>query len=448
NVDKAWDPIRIACHVYIALHAEKNEIVVEAETDDDCTTALGRIRVTLFHAEANERTCRARYIVEPPPASYMRKEVIGVEVESAEIAKDRLDRRVKLAGPWLTQKEKEDWEQKRKELMASNEKVFADHLGSAFINLCALNSSMRMRVQFGNIILKRYRTEMAKPGFAFDKFVNMMGQSRTGADFEKMVGGIELGFKLIHKIHQSPDMFCPLDNMTGKLSDIKPKQKLIYRKCGNVSFRLEADIDITVRGGEYQLGENSLYKEDSALKKRLDVEFLAFNSKFDWALEIMTQERLSSNSIAIQATAQDLLSSATVEQDVMDFPYPTLGPKRRLNGKDTANIHTIFQYKLMGTPYVVQILLARGICSDVVGYCGASMYSTNWDDHMGPNEGEICERWKLGSDLRVLFPLPPSTKQSSFATGGQVVDKHEGFRAFLAAVDKVQTFLSEAVSEK
>lgn len=91
------------------------------------------------------------------------------------------------------------------------------------------------------------------------------------------VGGIERGFKLIHKIHQSPDMFCPLDNMTGKLSDIKPKQKLIYRKCGNISFRLEADIDITVRGGEYQLGENSLYKEDSALKKRLDVEFLAFN---------------------------------------------------------------------------------------------------------------------------------------------------------------------------
>lgn len=91
------------------------------------------------------------------------------------------------------------------------------------------------------------------------------------------VGGIELGFKLIHKIHQSPDVFCPLDNMTGKLSDIKPKQRLIYRKCGISSFRLEADIDITVRGGEYQLGENSLYKEDSALKKRLDVEFLAFN---------------------------------------------------------------------------------------------------------------------------------------------------------------------------
>lgn len=116
----------------------------------------------------------------------MRKEVIGVEVESAEIAKDRLDRRVKLAGPWLTQKEKGEWEQKRKEHMASNEKVFAEHLGNAFINLCALNSSMRMRVQFGNIILKRYRTDMAKPGFAFDKFVNMMGQSRTGANFEKM----------------------------------------------------------------------------------------------------------------------------------------------------------------------------------------------------------------------------------------------------------------------
>lgn len=64
--------------------------------------------------------------------------------------------------------------------------------------------------------------------------------------------------------------------MIGKLSDIKPKQQLIYRRCGDVSFRLEADIDITVRGGEYQLGENSLYKENSALKKRLEVGFVGF----------------------------------------------------------------------------------------------------------------------------------------------------------------------------
>lgn len=173
---------------------------------------------------------------------------------------------------------------------------------------------------------------------------------------------------------------------------------------------------------------------------------LISNSRFHWALEIMTQEKLSSNSVSIQATAQELLSSAKVEEDVMGFPYPSAGPNRRLNGNDTVNIHTIFQYKLMGTPYVVQILLSRGICSDNVGYCGASMYSTNWDDHMGPNEGEICERWKLGSDLRVLFPPPPSPKPTTFAEDGKVVDKHEGFRAFLAAVAKVQSFLSEAAS--
>ncbi|OBT75283.1 hypothetical protein VF21_05604 [Pseudogymnoascus sp. 05NY08] len=434
NVDKAWDRIRIACRVYIALDVEKKTVVVEAETDEDCITALGRIRITLFHAEANERTCRARYIVEPPSASSMRKEVVGVE--SAE-SKDKLDKRVQLAGPWLVRKEIEEWEQKRKELMALNEKVFADHLGNAFINLCALNSSMRMRVQFGNIILRRYRAEMAKSGFAFEKFVGMMGQSRTGAVFEKTIGGIELGFQLIRKIHQSTDLFCPLDNLIGNLSDIKPKQELVYRKCGTVGFRLEADIDISARGGEYQLGENSLYKEDSALKKQLEIGFLGFNSKFHWALEIMTQEKLSSNSISIQATAQELLSSAKVEEDVMGFPFPSAGPNRRLNGNDTANIHTIFQYKLMGTPYVVQILLSRGICSDTVGYCGASMYSTNWDDHMGPNEGEICERWKLGSDLRVLFPPPPSPKPTTFAEGSKVVDKHEGFRAFLAAVAKL-----------
>ncbi|KFY15397.1 hypothetical protein V492_02013 [Pseudogymnoascus sp. VKM F-4246] len=443
NVDKAWDPIRIACHVYITLDVEKKTIVVAAESDEGCITALGRIRVTLFHAEANERTCRARYIVEPPVASSMRQDVIGVPLEGA--PKEKLDRCVELSGPRLSGKALKEWEQKRKELMASNEKVFADHLGNAFINLCALNSSMRMRVQFGSIILKRYQAAMANPGFSYDKFSICERVTNPVSD---RIGGIELGFKLIQKIHQSPDMFCPLDNMVGKLSDIKPKQRLIYRKCGNVDYRLEADIDITVRGGEYQLGENSLYKEDSALKKRLEVDFLGFASKFHWALEIMTQERLSSNSISIQGTAQELLSSAKVEEDIMGFPYPALGRERRLNGNDTANIHTIFQYKLMGTPYVVQILLSRGICSDTVGYCGASMYSTNWDDHMGPNEGEICERWKLGSDLRVLFPLPPSPQPSSIWAGGGVIDKHEGFRAFLAAVQKVQSFLSEAASDE
>ncbi|KFY47354.1 hypothetical protein V495_01988 [Pseudogymnoascus sp. VKM F-4514 (FW-929)] len=444
NVDKAWDPIRIACRVYISLDVEKKTITVEAETDDECTTALGRIRITLFHAEANERTCRARYIVEPPTASTMRKEVLGVE--SGEISKDKLDRRVKLDGAWLGLKEMEEWKKTRKEFIASNEKVFADHLRNAFINLCALNSSMRMRVQFGTIILKRYRAEMTNHGFTFEKFVNMMGQSRTGANFEKMVGEIELGFQLIKKIHERPDMFCPLDNMIGNLSDIKPKQSLIYRKCGNASYRLEADIDITTRGDEYQLGQNSLYKEDTALKKRLEVGFLSFNSKFHWALEIMTQEKLSSNSVTIQRTAQQLLADAKVEHDIMGFPYPTLGHDRRLDGKDTANIHTMFQYKLMGTPYVVQILLSRGIGSDTTGYCGASMYSRNWDDHMGPEEGEICERWKLGSDLRVLFPPPQSSQPS--ASGGRVVDKHEGFRDFLSTVEKVQCFLSEAASGK
>lgn len=146
--------------------------------------ALSRIRITLFHAEANERTCRARYIVEPPAASAMRKEVIGVE--SDEISKDKLDRRVELAGACLGFKEMNEWKEKRKEFISSNEKVFADHLHNAFINLSALNSSMRMRVQFGTIVLKRYRAEMTKNGFTFEKFVNMMSQSRTGANFEKM----------------------------------------------------------------------------------------------------------------------------------------------------------------------------------------------------------------------------------------------------------------------
>jgi hypothetical protein len=60
---------------------------------------------------------------------------------------------------------------------------------------------------------------------------------------------------------------------------------------------------------------------------------------------------------------------------------------------------------------------------------------------MGPAEGDASDRWKLGSDLRVLFPPPES---STVASGDQVASKQSGIRSFFDTVEVVKSFLSAA----
>lgn len=89
------------------------------------------------------------------------------------------------------------------------------------------------------------------------------------------LGDIDLASKVINKINQSPTLFCPLNAMVAKLSDIKPKQKLVYCTSQGVNkFRFEAEIDITARN-EYQMGASSLFEKDG-LKPRLSIRFLGF----------------------------------------------------------------------------------------------------------------------------------------------------------------------------
>jgi hypothetical protein len=83
---------------------------------------------------------------------------------------------------------------------------------------------------------------------------------------------------------------------------------------------------------------------------------LTNNSKFHWGLEVLTKEKLTTNIVAIQDTARNLLSSTEVKLDVLGFPYPILGPNRRLNGDDQADIHTLLQYKLIGTRKIGMII--------------------------------------------------------------------------------------------
>lgn len=152
-------------------------------------------------------------------------------------------------------------------------------------------------------------------------------------------------------------------------------------------------------------------------------------------MEILTKERLHGSSQAIQDTVRNLLSSTEIKQDSLGFPYPSLRPGRRTSGNDKAVIHTVLQYKLMEHPYILEISLYRGIESEAVGNCGVSMYSNIWDEHMGPKEGEDCDRWELGSDLQVLFPSSPPPPKS---------DSTSGFRPFIATVEMIREFVSSA----
>lgn len=184
DVRRQWDKIRVECHVFITYDESMKSIVLQTDEMNVIPVALARLRGSLHHAEADKQYCRPRYLVEPPSAASMRKEVL-VSIKEDQQANEQLSRRVELAGARLSAYEMNQWNQNRMELLSSNEQVFMEHMKKAFTRLCAFNSGMRMRVQFGHIRLNRYQGVLRKPGFLYDDFVKMMGRSQTGAEFEK-----------------------------------------------------------------------------------------------------------------------------------------------------------------------------------------------------------------------------------------------------------------------
>lgn len=180
---RQWDKIRVECHVFISYNRSLNSIVVQSDDMENVKGAMKRLRGTLNHIEANEQSSRARYIIEPPSCTTMRREVLAANI--IQKLNGKLARRMELSGQQLSSHGQSLWEEERRNIITVNEKIFKEYMKQAFTKLCELNSGMRMRVQFGYIQLMRCRAAMTQPGFPYGDVLKMMSEPQTDAEFEK-----------------------------------------------------------------------------------------------------------------------------------------------------------------------------------------------------------------------------------------------------------------------
>jgi len=113
-------------------------------------------------------------------------------------------KRVALAGDVLDRVQQLQWEKQRADIIISNEIIFFNHLKETLGGIKALKVGMRMRVDYGHLELTQYRRNFLSVSYSYDKFSQMMRESRTTARLERSIGDAALAFKFITAVQNAP----------------------------------------------------------------------------------------------------------------------------------------------------------------------------------------------------------------------------------------------------
>lgn len=149
--------------------------------------------------------------------------------------------------------------------------------------------------------------------------------------------------------------------------------------------------------------------------------------KFDWSLEIISDDALPAVPRAYQHLVNKSLSGDSTEVvDKFGFVYPGGIVLPTILGIAVEDVHmrSTSQFRIHGTPYIVEIAIDRKMSQtrslDSNGHCEITLYCAEWDLPLGPN-GELSSR------MEELFPPGKGSK--------------DGVERFLAAVRSVQDLL-------
>ena len=260
--------------------------------------AIAGVKAKIKHAEAQVGGLAPFYIVEPPSVADMRSEVAPRFKTIKNANQQATIQRVILSGAVLSREQKIAWGKERESILKNNQELFSGYLREAFAGFRALKSGMQMRIHFGRFRLFQYRKDFKETTYTFQKFVKMMGESRTRADLEKeyviftydykglLLTDVSVGNELnvmylLDHVKEASDLFEPTDAITSSLSATEPRHCLVVVVCGpsRAQVRIEADIDVVdgaaegLKIGGWQAGTTTYYQQN-AHKLRLAVGVL------------------------------------------------------------------------------------------------------------------------------------------------------------------------------
>ncbi len=162
-----------------------------ANADAHIAEAIRGIRSVIADAKARAVLATPKYFVVPPTASAMRafigpREVITETAVIDGVEKTRNIRCIgtQLVGGELSEKEQKIWIQNTLNI---NNYIgdFQDRLSSSLVELAPLKCEMRMRLNFGHVIFRRFPTNYAASQMSIDQFTDLLGHPLAIVEIDK-----------------------------------------------------------------------------------------------------------------------------------------------------------------------------------------------------------------------------------------------------------------------
>jgi hypothetical protein len=189
--------VRMSQKVYIQCIQEEGLAEVlkisseSANAEAHITQAIRGIRLVLADARARAVLATPKYFVVPPTASAMRafigpKEVITQRdtVDGVETTKNIKCIGTELVGPKFSEEEQKIWI--RNTLNLDNYiEDFQSRLSSSLMDLAPLKHEMRMRLNFGQVVFRRFPGQFPASQQTFEDFRGMLGHHLIKVEIDK-----------------------------------------------------------------------------------------------------------------------------------------------------------------------------------------------------------------------------------------------------------------------
>ena len=155
--------------------------------EENIADAINGIKLRYLDAQAQIVSASPFYVIVPPTTAAIRPIVQPEKVVEHTGSTNALIKSFKLTGQRLSPDAQLEWEAKRQQMSDENSKAFRSHLFRRVFELKDLRSWMRMRVQFGHVILSQYQNNFLHGKYSFDMFADMMKKSRvvSGGTFDR-----------------------------------------------------------------------------------------------------------------------------------------------------------------------------------------------------------------------------------------------------------------------
>ncbi|KAB5551323.1 hypothetical protein GE09DRAFT_1287968 [Coniochaeta sp. 2T2.1] len=297
------------------------------------------------------------------------------------------------------------------------------------------SSEMRMRVQFGELLLQEWKKNIEE--YTYDDLESVIKRLgvRGTFSFDQMLGKPQLAHNLVQKVYASPSHFEPSGSRTGALEHIKPTHTLILT---TKNLKIETQV-INVQESEtlknrLRLGAARGYRRERR-SRAVEIATSCPEHKYDWNLVLRTQVPVGS----LPFNHDDLNKCARLmpRSDPNEFPDIQLGDFTKNFDVEMIQGKTAWVFKLQGSPYAIEVavyhvIAATGEVPEHIkeGGCGVDLFWPAWDEVLEQHDDADGPR-DLRENCKGLFPYHEKK-----------LDDKDGVEPFVRRIREIHALIS------